>query len=112
MIVLGIMLAYLCGALVATRLLFCRWRPTRVCTWRSTSKHICGGYESRCHNRIGADGNRLPFKSDLETIWAAAGTALAWPLVGVALILMRKPPPAPEELKARIAELEKEAGLK
>ena len=109
-IVLG---CYAVTWLLTARILFARWRGADV------GRRDCHRHGSE-HHRFKSDKCCYDSTSaaDGEAAFYAITAAVAWPLVLLVAAVRFRPPPtaaeraeAEKKLKARIAELEREAGL-
>ena len=114
LIALGSIAAYLTGWAVCARVLFCRWRPSRVplCGEDSDRYHYHTHSSGSCYRRRKADGRQVQIDSDGWALWWAALASLVWFMAAVPFLMMRNPPQTADELRARIAELEHETGMK
>lgn len=102
-IVLG---CYAVVSLITARLLYARWRG---------EMKALGGFELYCRK---CRAYAASLASDHETVLRVIIAALFWPLALLVFAVVFRPPPTAAEraatearLKARIAELEREAGL-
>jgi hypothetical protein len=114
---------YFCAAVVA-RMLFVRWRPSRV-PLCGVARHYSGGCPACCgikgcqreHHKDGCYRRR---KADLTTVqidhdshaagWAVAAS-LVWPFILAGLVIMHRPPELPEEKAQAVKDMERDAGI-
>jgi hypothetical protein len=91
-------IAAVAGWLIATRLLFLRWRPSRV-PLCGRNKHDHAKY---CYRRRKPDLTTTEIDSDAEAMFNAAFVGLFWPVVLLFLAMTARIPELPQERERRL----------
>jgi hypothetical protein len=121
--VAAILAYYFCAALVA-RMLFVRWRPSRVPVCE-VSRHYSGGcyacvqgkgcgqahHTDNCYRRRKADKTMVRIDHDSHAAGWAVAASLVWPFILAGLAIMHRPPELPEEKAQAVKDMERDAGI-
>jgi hypothetical protein len=107
-IALIILAIWFTGWTVTARRLFLRWRPGRV---PLCNRRHHGGHSRYCYRRIMPDRNAVAIDSDSEAAGWAMLAGIVWPMVALVFLLMRNPPPLPEEKAKAMEDMERDAGI-
>jgi hypothetical protein len=116
-----------CAALVA-RMLFVRWRPSRV-PLCGAARHYSSGcqvcytayrtgkacqrehHTDGCYRRRKADQTTVHIDHDSHAAGWAVAASLVWPFVLAGLLMMHRPPALPEEKAKAVKDMERDAGI-
>jgi hypothetical protein len=115
---------YFCAGVVA-RMLFVRWRPSRV-PLCGVARHYSGGchscysssqtcrrehHKGECYRRRKADLTQVHIDHDSHAAGWAVAASLVWPFILAGLLIMHRPPALPEEKAKAVTDMERDAGI-